>query len=61
MTRIRQMSGSFQNLKIQHIYREFNREVDQLSKHAFLMEEGYLYFAKGLGDQVESFERMYEL
>jgi hypothetical protein len=32
MTRIRQMSGSFQLLKIQHIYMEFNNEVDQLSK-----------------------------
>lgn len=60
ITRIRQMSGSFQNLKIQHIYMEFNREAYQLSKQAFLMEEGYLYFAKGLGEHVESFEKMSE-
>jgi ribonuclease HI len=60
MTRIRQMSGSFQNLKIQHIYREFNREADQLSKQALLMEEGILFFAKGMGEQVESFEKMTE-
>jgi hypothetical protein len=55
------LSESFQILKIQHIYREFNREVDQLSKQDLLMDEGSLYFARGMGDQVDDFERMSEL
>ena len=46
MTRICQMSGRFQNIKIQHIYREFNREANQLSKHTLLMEEGILFLPK---------------
>jgi ribonuclease HI len=58
MSRIHQLSENFQELNIQHIYREYNREVDQLSKQALLLEEGFLYFAKGVGTHVEKFERL---
>jgi hypothetical protein len=58
MSRIRQLSENFQNLKVQHIYREYNREVDQLSKKALQLDEGVLYYAKGMGAHVELFERM---
>jgi ribonuclease HI len=61
MTRIRQFSENFQILKIQYIYREFNREVDHLSKQALLMDERSLYFSRGIGDQVDAFERLSEL
>jgi hypothetical protein len=60
MNRIHQMSGRFHNLKIQHNYRDFNNEADQLLKKYFLMEEGILFSAKGMGDQVGSFEEMTE-
>jgi hypothetical protein len=55
------LSESFQILKIQHIYKEFNREVDHLSKQDLLMDEVSLYFSRGMGDQVYAFERMSEL
>jgi ribonuclease HI len=58
LTRIRQLSENFQNLKIQHIYREYNREANQLSKQALHLEEGFLYYAKGVGAHVEPFERL---
>jgi len=61
MTSIRQLSESFQILKIQHIYKEFNHEVDHLSKKDLLMDNGSLYYARGMGDQVDSFERLFEL
>jgi hypothetical protein len=32
MTKIQVLSGKFQQLKAQHIYREYNKESDQLSK-----------------------------
>ena len=54
------MSGRFHNLKIQHNYKDFNNEADQLLKNYFLMEEGILFSAKGMGDQVGSFEEMTE-
>jgi hypothetical protein len=54
------MSGRIQHLKIQHIYREFNRKADQLSKQTLLMEEEILFFAKKMGEQVGSFEKVTE-
>jgi ribonuclease HI len=36
MTRIRELSGRFIQLKAHHIYRAYNKEVDLLSKEAFL-------------------------
>jgi ribonuclease HI len=47
MTKIRLLSEKFQQLKAQHIYREFNKEVDQLSKQALQLEEGVIYHAVG--------------
>jgi hypothetical protein len=47
MTKIRVLSGKFQQLKAQHIYREYNKEVDQLSKQALQLEEDGIYYAVG--------------
>jgi ribonuclease HI len=58
MSKIRQLSGKFQHLKAQHIYREYNKEVDQLSKQALQLEEGVLFYAKGTRIHTERFERM---
>jgi hypothetical protein len=41
------LSGKFQQLKAQHIYREYNKEVDQLSKEALLLDEDGIYYAVG--------------
>jgi hypothetical protein len=54
------LSESFQILKIQHIYWEFNREVDQRSKQALFLDEGIIYYATGMRDQVDDFERLSE-
>jgi hypothetical protein len=42
--RILEMSASFQGICFQHIYRESNEEVDQLSKHALSMPKGILSY-----------------
>jgi len=55
MIRIRELSLNFQELKIHHIYREFNRKVDQLYMQALNLEEGKLFFAKGEVAHVEPF------
>ena len=39
MTKIWVLSGKLQQLKTQQIYKEYNEEVDQLSKQAMQMEE----------------------
>jgi hypothetical protein len=52
------LSEHFPTFKVQHIYKEYNREVDQLFKKALKLDEGVLYYAKGMGAQVEIFERM---
>jgi ribonuclease HI len=49
MSKIRQLSGKFHDLKTQHIYRDYNKEVDQLSKKALQLEEVVLFYAKGIG------------
>jgi len=43
MSKIRQLSGKYNHLKEQHIYREYNNELDMLSKHALQLEEGVIY------------------
>jgi ribonuclease HI len=58
MTKIRMLSGSFQQLKAQHIYRVYNKEVDQLSKEALLLDEDGIYFAMDTEGQPENFERL---
>jgi hypothetical protein len=47
MIKNRVLSGKFQQLKAQHIYREYNDEADQLSKQAMQMEEDGIYYAVG--------------
>jgi ribonuclease HI len=47
MTRIRVLSGSFIQLKAQHIYRAYNKEVDQLSKTTLLLDEDGIHYAVG--------------
>jgi len=56
MSRIHQLSENFQTLQIQHIYREFNKEIDHLSKQDLHLDEGFLFYAKGEGAHVEPFE-----
>jgi hypothetical protein len=57
MRKIRDLSRKFTQLKIQHIYRGFNMEADQLSKEALLLEEDGLYFAAKNEGQVDLFDR----
>jgi hypothetical protein len=46
MKKIRDLSKNFTHLKAQHIYKEYNKEVDLLSKVALTLEEDDLYFAE---------------
>ena len=39
------LNGKFQQLKTHHIYRDFNKEADQLSKEALVLDENVLYVA----------------
>jgi len=39
------LRGKLQQLKTQHIYREYNEEGDQLSKQEMQMEENEIYYA----------------
>jgi len=43
-TKIRRLSGIFQQLKAQHIYKIYNKEVDQLSKEALHLDEDGVFF-----------------
>ena len=45
MKKIRDLSRNFSQLKAQHIYRGFNKEVDQLSKATLFLEEDGIYYA----------------
>jgi len=45
MTKNKMLSWSFQQLKAQHIYRVYNKEVDQPSKEALLLDEDGIYFS----------------
>jgi len=47
MTKIRVLSGKFLKLKSQHIYQKYNKEADQRSKEAFLLDEDGIYYAVG--------------
>jgi ribonuclease HI len=46
MEKIRRLSGSFLQLKAHHIYRTFNKEVDQMSKEALQLDEEGVFFSK---------------
>jgi hypothetical protein len=58
MTKIRSLSRNFQQLKAHHIYRIYNKDVDQLSKEALLLDEDGIYFSKESEGQPEIFERV---
>jgi hypothetical protein len=45
MTKIRELRRKFLQLKAQHIYIGFNKEVDQLSKETLFLEEDGIYYA----------------
>jgi len=47
MKRIRVLSGNFQQLKAQHIYKEYNKEANQLSKQELQRDEEGIYYAMG--------------
>lgn len=44
MNRIKNLQGVFQDLSFQHIFREFNRKADALSKEALGFDEGLMAF-----------------
>jgi hypothetical protein len=48
----------FQQLKAQHIYRDFNKEVDKLSKEALVLDENGLYVAGNTDGGTKFFERL---
>jgi hypothetical protein len=58
MTKIRVLSGSFLQLKAQHIYRAYNKEVDQLSKEALFLDEDGIHYAVGTEGHTIFFERL---
>jgi hypothetical protein len=60
MEKIRVLSERFQQIKAQHIYRDYNKEADQLSKEALLLDEDGLYVAGGTkeGSKKVFFERL---
>jgi hypothetical protein len=58
MKKIRLLSGKFQQLKAQHIYREYNEEANHLSKKPMRMEEDVIYYAVGTRKQIGRFERL---
>jgi hypothetical protein len=58
MTRIRVLSGRFTQLKAQHIYRAYNKEVDLLSKEALLLDEDGIFYAVGNEGHSTNYERI---
>jgi hypothetical protein len=58
MQKIRMLSGRFQQLKAQHIYRDFNKEADQLSKDALVLDENGINVAGNTDGGTEIFERL---
>jgi hypothetical protein len=55
---IRVLSGRFLQLKAQHIYKAYNKEVDQLSKEALLVDDDGIYYAVGNEGNSTNFERL---
>jgi hypothetical protein len=58
MQKIQMLSGRFQQLKAQHIYRDFNKEVDQLSKDALVLDENGIYVPGITNGGTGIFERL---
>jgi len=58
MRRIRLLSGHCIQLKVEHIYIDYNQEADLLSKVALELEEEGIFYAVGHEEEAEEFERM---
>jgi ribonuclease HI len=58
MKKIRDLNRKFTQLKIQHIYRGFNMEADQLSKATLSLEEDGLYYAAVNEGHADLFDRI---
>ena len=56
MDRIIQLKGQFQEIIIQHVYREVNNDADYLSKKALAGPVGQFLVARGDGRDPLSFE-----
>jgi hypothetical protein len=46
MSKIKELTHSFSNIKFDHIYREENSEADALSKLALQVPEGKIHYNK---------------
>jgi hypothetical protein len=52
------LSGSFQQVKAKHIYRDFNKEADQLSKNALVLDKNGIYVTWNNDGGTILFERL---
>ena len=57
MNIIKKLSRDFTLLKAQHIFRSYNKVVDQFSKAALLLEEDGIHYARIYEGAIENFER----
>jgi len=58
MKRIRALSGIFEQIKAQHIYRIYNKEADELSKNVLILEEDDIFYAEEHDEHTGNFERL---
>jgi len=59
MTKIRVLSKNFLQLKIQHIYRRYKKEADQLSKEALFLEEDGIHYTVVTEGHTKKIDRLY--
>jgi hypothetical protein len=52
------LSESFDQIKAQHIYMVYNKEVDEMSKEALLLEEDGIFYAEEYDGHTGNFERL---
>jgi hypothetical protein len=48
----------FDQIKAQHIYRIYNKEADEMSKEALLLEEDGIFYAEEHDGHTSNFERL---
>jgi hypothetical protein len=58
MKKIRELHKYFQQIKAQHIYRNYNQDADQLSKEALCMVEDRIYYSQVSDGQQKIYERI---
>jgi ribonuclease HI len=58
ISRIRELNERFIQLKAQHIYRSYNKEVDLLPKYVLLLDEDGIYYAEGNDGNAANFIRL---